>query len=58
MYQEKIAIMFNYYTSLLIACWEPIGTIFQENRDHVGAMFGACLVVHVISFLGEVCKHC
>ena len=31
--------------------------MFQAARDHIGAMLNACLVVHVSSFLREVCKH-
>ena len=33
---------------------EHVGTMFQANREHVGALLGACLVVHVSSFLGDL----
>jgi hypothetical protein len=33
-----------------------VGTMLQAVREHVNAMFSACMLVHVSSFLGEVCK--
>ena len=30
--------------------------MFKAVREHVVAILSACLVVHVSSFLGEVCK--
>ena len=43
--QEKIISYFNY--------WKHAGIKY----GHVIAMFSTCMVVHVSSFLGEVCKH-
>ena len=43
----------------MLGAWslELVGTMFHADRKHVGAMLGACLVLHVSIFLGEVCKH-
>ena len=54
--------------SILYACQEKIGTkvksfkvligsMLGASMEQVGAMLGACLVVHISSFLGEVCRH-
>ena len=35
---------------------DSVGTMLQAVREHVDALFSACMVVHVNSFLREVCK--
>ena len=39
------------------ASMQHVRNMFQAVKEHVGAMLGAYLVVHVSSFLGKVLKH-
>ena len=59
--QEKIGSFFKYFGVYWKHAWIKYGACLNHVpnsiKEHVDALFIACMVVHVSSFLEEVCKH-